>query len=257
MGKKVQGIRWAVRPQLFVVGLAAVCCLGAVWGWTRSQTQTIQSSLDFKQQVGAAQTVRPDCSAKPCIALTFDDGPNPEVTPQILDILQRYQVKATFFLVGARVPGNESIVQREYREGHEVGNHSWSHPDLSSLTPEGVQYQIKAAQQVISSAGVPMPRLLRPPYGSINDMVAAHNNMTVVRWNIDPEDWHLRDPGLINQQLMANVRPGSIILLHDIYHTTTAALEPMLQTLQQTYQFVTVSQLLNLSSGDQGQYFAR
>jgi peptidoglycan/xylan/chitin deacetylase (PgdA/CDA1 family) len=198
-----------------------------------------------------------DCALKPCIALTFDDGPNPEVTPQILDILTRQEVKATFFIVGMRVPGQESLLRREHREGHEIGNHSWSHPDLSTLSPEDAERQIQATQQVIAAAGVPAPKILRPPYGAVNEMVAAHNNLSIVRWNVDPEDWKIQDPGLIDQALLSHVHPGSIILLHDIYPTTVAAVEPAIQALKPQYQFVTVSQLLDLTPGDQGQFFAR
>jgi peptidoglycan-N-acetylglucosamine deacetylase len=196
------------------------------------------------------------CDLKPCLALTFDDGPNATVTPQILDILARQQVKATFFVIGLHVPGNEALLQREHREGHEIGNHSWSHPDLTTLSPEGVADQIEATQRVITGAGVPAPKILRPPYGAVNDMVMSRSNLSIVRWNVDTQDWMLRDPAKIDAALLGAARPGAIILMHDIYPTTVAALEPALVQLKQHYQFVTVSQLLNLTPGDQGQFFA-
>lgn len=201
---------------------------------------------------------RPDCTATPCIALTFDDGPNELATPPILDILAKEQVKATFFVIGLHVVGHEAILQREFREGHEIGNHTWSHPDLSTLPPEAVEDQLQLTQKAITAAGVPAPRVLRPPYGVIDQTVASHNHLTVVRWNIDPEDWKVQDPIKIQEHIMAHARPGAIILLHDMYPTTVAALEPTIQALKQRqFHFVTASQLLDLSPGDQGQYFGR
>jgi peptidoglycan/xylan/chitin deacetylase (PgdA/CDA1 family) len=248
---------WICRPQA-LVGFAAVClCVGALGGIIRTTSNVPLPPRP--SQYASTLPVRPhlDCSIKPCLALTFDDGPNPQTTPQVLDILARQQVKATFFVLGMRVSGHEALLRREYREGHEIGNHSWSHPDLSKLSPEDAQKQIESTQNVIAAAGVPAPKILRPPYGAINEMVDAHSNLTVVRWNIDPEDWRLKDPAKINGQLLAHVRPGSIVLMHDIYPSTVATLEPLIQALKQQYQLVTASQLLNLSPGDQGQFFAR
>ncbi|HET8670761.1 MAG TPA: polysaccharide deacetylase family protein [Candidatus Saccharimonadales bacterium] len=193
----------------------------------------------------------------PCLALTFDDGPNDRVTPQVLDILARNQVKATFFLVGKNIAGREPLVRRMYQEGHEIGNHSWSHTDFTKLTPEEVDLQLRLSQAAIADAGVPAPRIFRPPYGAVNPMVQSHVGMTIVRWNIDPEDWHKGDPAEIQMQVFRDARPGGVILMHDIDQATADALDPILQTLKSQYQFVTVSQLLHLSPGDQGQYFGR
>lgn len=210
---------------------------------------------DESPQVG--RLPRPDCNAKPCLALTFDDGPHEIVTTQVLDILKRHNIKATFFVVGSRVAGREALLQREYREGHEIGNHSWSHPDLTKLSPVDAEKQITDTQRAIAAAGVPAPQLLRPPYGAIDNMVASRTKLTVVRWNIDPEDWNHKSPAKIQENVMAHAKPGAIILLHDIDLATVVALEPVIVALQSHYQFVTVSQMLDLSPGDQGQYFGR
>lgn len=251
-------IRWVTKPQ-FVVGFIVLClCSNAMGNLVRA---SYPSSSHHASSHGAVNGIRgtaplnPDCRAKPCIALTFDDGPEVSTTPQILDILARQQIHATFFVIGQRVAGREAIVHRAFQQGNEIGNHSWSHPDLSTLPPEQVEEQLQRTQQAIAGAGVPAPRLLRPPYGAVDDMVAAHNNLTVIRWNVDPEDWKERDPAKIDQSLYEHVHPGAIILMHDIYPSTVAALEPAITTLKQTYQFVTISQLYNLSPGDQGQYF--
>jgi peptidoglycan-N-acetylglucosamine deacetylase len=252
-------IGWMARPPLMVAFITLCLTSGAAASLGRPQPSGASPLAPAPHVKGAAVRVPgPDCSAVRCLALTFDDGPNEIVTPQILDILARQQVKATFFVIGLHVPGREAIVQREYREGHEIGNHTWSHPDLSKLSPEAVEDQLQMAQTAITAAGVPAPRVLRPPYGAIDDAVASHNRLTVVRWNVDPEDWKIQDPAKIQEHILTHARPGAIILLHDIYPTTAAALEPTIQALkQQQYQFVTASQMLDLSPGDQGQYFGR
>jgi peptidoglycan-N-acetylglucosamine deacetylase len=247
---------WICRPQA-LVGLVALCLCVAAFGWVLRPTGGALTSHSPSPPLQQSIQPAPDCAVRPCIALTFDDGPNPQVTPHILDILARHQVKASFFLVGMRIAGQEHIVQRTYREGHEIGNHSWSHPNLSKLTAEEAAQQIQVTQRSIAMAGVPAPKILRAPYGAVNVAVVAHSNLSIVGWNVDPEDWRSQDPVKINEQLMAQVRPGAIILLHDIYPATMAALEPALVALRSQYQFVTVSQLLNLSPGDQGQYFGR
>jgi peptidoglycan/xylan/chitin deacetylase (PgdA/CDA1 family) len=248
---------WICRPQALVGFIVLCLCVGALSSFVRANAATLQPHFRPSVPPPVATESHVDCNIKPCLALTFDDGPSAAVTPQILDVLAREQVKATFFVVGLHVAGNEQILQREHREGHEIGNHSWSHPDLTLLSPEDAQAQIQATQTAISNTGVPAPTVLRPPYGAANDMLLAHNNLSIVRWNVDPADWQSLDPVKIDQDLLAHVHPGSIVLLHDIYPTTVAALGPALDVLKQQYQFLTVSQLLDLTPGDQGQYFAR
>ncbi|MEK7153627.1 MAG: polysaccharide deacetylase family protein, partial [Patescibacteria group bacterium] len=206
---------------------------------------------------GATAPQSPDCAVLPCMALTFDDGPHEMITPRVLDILAQQDVKATFFIVGSRVAGREQLVKRAYRDGHEVGNHSWSHPDLRTLSPADVELQLRLSQAAIAGAGVPAPRVFRPPYGAVDHMVQGHVNMTIVRWNIDPEDWKVKDAAEIQRKMLLYARPGGIILMHDTDPATADALGPALQALKTQYQFVTVSQLLRLSPGDQGQYFGR
>lgn len=251
---------WIARPQALVCFVVLCLCIGALGGTLRSSSiQRVSQSFGTGHVNGASvdRLSRPDCNAKPCIALTFDDGPSEIVTPQILDILERKGVVATFFIVGRQVAGREAIVQREHRAGHEIGNHSWGHPDLTKLSPVDAEDQVNRAQQAIASAGVPAPKILRPPYGAIDNMVASHTHMTVVRWNIDPEDWRIRDSGRIHQNVVQAAHPGGIVLMHDIEQTTAQALEAIIDSLAPYYQFVTVSQLLDLSPGDPGQYFGR
>ena len=110
---------------------------------------------------------------RPMIALTFDDGPHPIVTPRILDLLKQYQARATFFVLGNRVDSYADVLQREYTEGHEIGNHSYNHPSLSKLRPEEIAYQVQETDERIAHLIPTSPVLLRPPYGSVNDTVKA------------------------------------------------------------------------------------
>lgn len=258
MGNVRRRFAWILRPQLFVGFIVACLCVGALGNVYRS-VHASPITPSFKTEVKGANTTIPsvDCQKVPCLALTFDDGPDPQVTPRVLDILAAERIKATFFVVGRNVAGKEDILRRMHREGHEIGNHSWDHADFTKLSPAQVDAELAATQGAISGAGVPAPRLFRPPYGAVNDVVKNHANMTIVRWDIDPEDWLNRDPVKIDESLMAHARPGSIILMHDIYLTTADALIPAIDQLKTQYQFVTVSQLMNLSAGDQGQFFGR
>lgn len=252
---------WLARPQL-VVGFVVLCLGISLLGtWQR---QASYSSMLFSRQgtaLGATsqepQAALSTCSLVPCIALTFDDGPNEHTTPHILELLAKYQVHATFYVVGSHVSGHEAVLRRIHNDRHEIGNHSWSHPDLSALSPEDMESQLTRTQRAIVDAGVPAPKTLRPPYGAVNQMVAAHNHLTVVRWNVDPEDWKGYTAAKISERIIQAARPGAIILLHDTYPSTVTAIDQAIPVLKQQYQFVTVSQLLNLSPGDQGQYFSR
>lgn len=259
MGTRRGYLGWIWRPQALVCFLVLCLSVGALGGPIRSAAIVYSPHPDQGRVNGASlqRLFQADCSIKACLALTFDDGPNSLITPQVLDILNRQQVKATFFVVGQNIAGQEALLRRTCQEGHEIGNHSWSHPDLTKLTPTDAAEQIKLTQKTIASAGIPAPRLLRPPYGAINDMVASHTRMAVIRWNIDTEDWKMKDSTRIHEKMLGDAKPGGIILLHDTHQTTASALEAAIIGLKPYYQFVTVSQLLGLSPGDRGQYFSR
>jgi peptidoglycan-N-acetylglucosamine deacetylase len=198
-----------------------------------------------------------DCAEQACLALTFDDGPSPAVTPQVLTVLEKHHVHATFFMIGTHVPGNENLLRRMYQDGHELGNHSWSHPDFTTLPVAQIEMQIAKAQSAITAAGVPAPTLFRPPYGAVNAVVKAHVPLTFAMWNVDPEDWHQKNPKDIVSRIEANARPGRVIDLHDIHQPTADALDQLLTDLAPHYEFVTFSQLFNLAPGQPGVFYGR
>ena len=180
------------------------------------------------------------------VALTFDDGPNAATTSQALDILAKYHVKGTFFMLGKNVAGNEQLVKRVHDEGHEIGNHSWSHPQLSTLSLEQAKKQIEDTQAALRAVIGESPKMMRPPYGAINDTIRNAVDMSFIMWNVDSLDWKNRNTGSIMEQVKKQTCPGSIILMHDIHQTTINALPSVIEYLQKNgYTLVTVSELLN------------
>lgn len=178
------------------------------------------------------------------IALTFDDGPHEQVTPQILDQLKEAEVKATFFLLGQNIPGQEEVVKRMAAEGHQLANHTWSHPNLTKINAYQVQAQVTQTQQLIFDVTGIRPTVLRPPYGSSNATVEAAAGLPIVNWTIDTLDWQNRNPQIILEKVKAQAQSGGVILMHDIHQTTADALPDVIAFLKEEgYQFVTVNEM--------------
>lgn len=185
----------------------------------------------------------------PYIAITFDDGPNPETTPKLLKMLADRNIKATFFVLGNRAVADPAILRAMVAAGHEVANHSWSHPQLTKLTVAAADKQIEDTNAVIQEATGVKPIYLRPPYGSMNASLQQHiidkYQMSFIYWSVDPLDWKNRDPNAVYDQIMRQVRPGAIVLAHDIHPTTVAAMPRVLDALlEKGYKFMTVSELI-------------
>lgn len=215
-------------------------------GALRIRTEGPLLSVDAIPEVELAQ---PEPVAldkdRPMVALTFDDGPHPIVTPRILDLLKQYHARATFFVLGNRVYSYAEVLQREYTEGHEIGNHSYNHPFLSKLNAGEIAYQVQETDERIAHLIPTAPVLLRPPYGAVNDAVKAAVQKPFVLWSIDTQDWKNRSRNAIVEEVLGKVKDGDIILMHDLYATTADACEIILPALaEQGYQFVTVSELL-------------
>lgn len=196
-----------------------------------------------------------DCSKQPCIALTFDDGPNPIATPIVLQALEQAHAVATFFVVGSRATTMSYLLQRMHRDGDEIGDHSWSHPDMTKLTADQVRQQVAQTQAAVTAAGVPAPTLFRPPYGFVNATMQQQIKMPFIMWDDDPRDWANRNPAQIIPIVESEAKPGAIIDMHDIYTSTGQALPQLLPYLQAHYKLVTVSQLLNLNTNSRGEYY--
>jgi peptidoglycan/xylan/chitin deacetylase (PgdA/CDA1 family) len=188
----------------------------------------------------------------PEIALTFDDGPNPVYTPQVLAILQTYKIKATFFDVGYLVKDFPNIVRQEFLQGHSIGNHSWSHPQLTRLSATGILSQLVSTSNAIQSVTGSRPTIFRPPYGSFNRIVfaqALQQNLSTILWNDEAHDWATPGINMIARRILNLARNGGIILLHDgggFRAQTVVALPIIITTLKQRgFTFVTIPQLLH------------
>jgi peptidoglycan-N-acetylglucosamine deacetylase len=192
----------------------------------------------------------------PYIAMTFDDGPNPATTPRLLDMLKQRNIKATFFMIGQNAERHPDLVRRILAEGHEIGNHSWTHPQLSKLSDERVTEEITKTQETIKNASGFTPTLLRPPYGAITPRQRAwienQFGLNIILWSVDPFDWKRPGPSVITQRILSGARPGAIILSHDIHKQTVDAMPATLDALlAKGYKFVTVSQLLAMNKPKQ------
>ncbi|MET7336859.1 polysaccharide deacetylase family protein [Nonomuraea sp. NPDC005650] len=194
---------------------------------------------------GGATRARPrvDCRHVKCVALTFDDGPGP-YTDTLLAYLAAYRARATFFVVGSNVVTYPRVLRRTVAAGHEIGNHTWSHPDLRRLSPARVRSQLVRTDQAIQAATGVVPRLVRPPYGAFNRTVRRQTARPLVLWSVDTVDWRYRNSATVARRALRWVRPGSVILFHDIHPTTVRAIPRVLRTLaKRGYRFVTVSEL--------------
>ena len=181
------------------------------------------------------------------VALTFDDGPRSDTTTRLLDGLLTRGASATFFLVGEQIAGNEDLVRRMRDEGHQVGNHSWSHMMLKGQSNAVVDREIGKTDALLKEVLGDGTYWVRPPYGLLNESQKKRFTVPLVHWSVDPEDWKLRDTAKDVQAVLKKVQPGDIILMHDsVPETVDAALE-IVDTLQaQGYTFVTVEELLRL-----------
>lgn len=181
---------------------------------------------------------------KPMIAVTYDDGPNFGSTERILNVLKQNNAKATFFVLGDRIPSRESILQRQIAEGHEIGNHSYGHPNLTRLGYAAIQSQISRTQDAVYNATGIYPKLARPTYGAVNQNVKDAVFLPLVNWSVDTRDWESRNPNSIYNIIMNNVKDGDIILMHDIHEPTATASEMVIPKLvEKGFQLVTLSEL--------------
>jgi peptidoglycan/xylan/chitin deacetylase (PgdA/CDA1 family) len=189
---------------------------------------------------------------QPYIAMTFDDGPSAENTPRLLEMLKQRNIKATFFLIGQNASSNPDLVRRILAEGHEIGNHSWTHPQLSKLSDDRVTAEITQTQDAIKDASGFTPTLLRPPYGAITprqrEWIENRFGLNIILWSVDPFDWKRPGASVITQRILSQTRPGAIILSHDIHKQTVDAMPATLDALiAKGYKFATVSQLIAMN----------
>ncbi|MCM3450057.1 polysaccharide deacetylase family protein [Bacillus safensis] len=184
---------------------------------------------------------------KKAIALTFDDGPNPATTTKILDALKKNKGHATFFVLGSRVQYYPGMLADILKGGNEIGNHSYNHPLLTRLSLDEAVKQVKDTQQLIEKASGYTPTHFRPPYGGTNQDINHAIGMKVTLWDVDPEDWKIRNSQQITNRVLSHAADGRTVLMHDIYESSAQAAVKIIHELtKQGYQLVTVSELEQL-----------
>jgi peptidoglycan/xylan/chitin deacetylase (PgdA/CDA1 family) len=187
-------------------------------------------------------------------ALTFDDGPDNRWTPRIATVLESYGVRGTFMCVGQRVAQNPHVLQHLVQGGHIVGNHSWSHPNLTQLTPEQIRWQMERTDDEIQQVAGIRPRFFRPPYGAMNEdviRIAVALRYKILYWDVDSLDWSGLTAAQVVTNVMSHVHPGTIVLMHSAggrcedLSNTVQALPVLIRILRREgYQLVTVPELL-------------
>lgn len=207
-------------------------------------TACLSSDPNFAMELKTAN-IDPD---KPMIALTFDDGPKYSSTSSILKTLKKYNARATFFVVGGNVNGDdEDLIRQMVSQGCEIGNHTYSHVDLTTLDADGIKEEISKTDDVIEKiTGFPT-KLCRPTGGAVNDTVLSSVDKPLILWYVDTRDWESRDASSIVAKIENYVTDGAIILMHDIYDSTAEAVAQIVPELAEDgYQMVTVSELAYL-----------
>ena len=232
MPKRPDSQAWRyARTVLGVLAAAAVLIVGGLTGHVRK---------------AGAEIV--DCSQAKCVALTFDDGPSP-YTDRLLQILNQNDARSTFFLIGNKVAANPAGAKRIADAGMEVANHTWEHPNMTTIPPEDIGSQISKANDAIQAATGQRPKLLRTAGGLINDNVLAaakQQGMADINWDVIPFDWmNDSNTAATRYMLMTQIKPGSVVLFHDTYSSTVDLVYQFIPVLRANgYHLVTVSQLL-------------
>ncbi|CCZ27931.1 polysaccharide deacetylase [Firmicutes bacterium CAG:194] len=179
------------------------------------------------------------------VALTFDDGPYPNLTRQLLDGLRERGVKASFFVVGENAKAYPDVIEMMYEDGHLIGNHTYHHVQLTEVGEEKFKEEIRMTNAVLSEITGETPAFIRPPYGSWNKKYEEELNLFPVLWTVDPLDWCCNSSQCVYQRVVTTVKENDIILLHDCYETSVTAALSIVDSLQaQGYEFVTVDELL-------------
>ncbi|GAB2863843.1 polysaccharide deacetylase family protein [Actinocorallia aurea] len=188
-----------------------------------------------------------DCAVAKCVALTFDDGPGP-YTAQLLRSLAREDVRATFFVLGEKVEELPEVLRATAAAGHQIGNHTWDHRDLTGLDAKGIRDELSRTSDLVTRIAGVRPSVMRPPYGASDGKVAkelAALGLPEVTWTIDPQDWRGMAHDAVAAKVLKEVQPGEIVLLHDIRKDSVEAVPQIVKELKKRgYVFATVSELL-------------
>lgn len=185
-----------------------------------------------------------NCDLVPCAALSYDDGPDARTTPQLLAILKEKNAQATFFMTGSNSATNPVTARQVADAGHSIGNHTFSHPYLTKLSPAAVRSEIDRTDAALRAATGSAPALMRPPYGAADAAVQMAVGKPLILWAVDSLDWQSKNPAVFVPKILKEITPGAVVLMHDVDPTTIAGQQELITNLQtQGYHLVTVPQI--------------
>ncbi len=261
---------WLKRHKGLTVGLFVITILLFVAIFGHIYREQVLSVLGIEKTVEAEKpnvqeempvseeepTIDPK---KPMIALTFDDGPSKH-TKKLLNTLQENEAKATFFVVGENVERYPKIIKKVEKIGCEIGNHTYSHPNLTKLKPEKIKSQIRRTSNAVKDVLGHATYLVRPTYGAVNKTVVKNVQYPLIQWSVDTTDWQKKNAKAVEKYILKHAKDGDVILLHDIHATTVEAMETVIPKLKKKgFQLVTVSELAEargVTLKDGKQYFS-
>lgn len=233
-----------------ILGLLLLFMLTGKMGQNESKAQQRpQTAVGMEETVPASGmgtgAVKDAAGEKKMVALTFDDGPHPTYTPMLLDGLAERNVKATFFITGENAETYPELVKRMSEEGHLIGNHTYSHIQLTKGNTETFRAELVKTNEIIKGITGKEVVYVRPPYGSWDKRFETELNMFPVLWTIDPLDWCSKDAAGVQRRVLSKIKENAIILMHDSYPSTITAALGVVDTLQKEgYTFVTVEDIL-------------
>lgn len=227
---------WKRKGFYAILILFCGCCFIGI----SKKTKETEGEIQQKESVEESGV-----KEKPSIAITFDDGPSSRYTGRLLDGLKERSVKASFFLIGENAEENPVLVERIYKEGHLIGNHTYSHVQMTHLSEEAAVREIEKTDQVISAITGEHVAYMRPPFGAWQRELEVRMEVLPVLWSVDPLDWTTENVDEIVSKVVTEVEEGDIILLHDCYVSSVEAALRIVDILQKEgYEFVTVDRLL-------------
>ena len=227
---------WKRKGFYAILILFCGCCFIGI----SKKTKETEGEIQQKESVEESGV-----KEKPSIAITFDDGPSSSYTGILLDGLKERCVNASFFLIGENAEENPVLVERIYKEGHLIGNHTYSHVQMTHLSEEAAVREIEKTDQVISAITGEHVAYMRPPFGAWQRELEVRMEVLPVLWSVDPLDWTTENVDEIVSKVVTEVEEGDIILLHDCYASSVEAALRIVDILQKEgYEFVTVDRLL-------------
>lgn len=229
-----QKIKWLLLVLAVDIFIAVICLVVLNKNYAGSE----------KKQEAAVKSAA-EAGENKYLALTFDDGPHPECTKRLLDGLKERDVKASFFLIGESIEGNEELVRQMAEDGHLIGTHCYSHEDLTKMSLDKACEDILKTNQMIADITGQSPEYIRPPFGVWSSELGDCVNMTAVFWDIDTMDWKTQNSGVVLSHIEKKVGKHQVILMHDVFEPSVDAALAAIDTLtKQGYTFVTIDELL-------------